>query len=288
MRWRMKMSSKSHPFKDKEINDLKTYLQKIEVPVENISKDIDIEELSSQISKKYEKTISPGQVEAILHRVMGITLTAKQRTQLYDLRKKIQRYEKFLANFREWGKKYDNQLKMIILGLTEEQSDYLSQVLTKPFIAPDRNIIGVNFMTKSIESFGKFLPQLQIWDITNQERFAFIRPQFYRGAAAAFLVFNKESRSSFNTVKNYSNEVREETGLKFKLKIKHKTQKEISLPIGLIATGRNNVIPYEEILSLTKDIGASYYELETIEDERFQEILIGTAMAVLVRLQNSS
>ena len=165
---------------------------------------VDIEKLlipiSETISKIY-KPISKGQAKALIKRILGEKLTNTERTQLSELRKKIRRYDKFLTYFGEWGKKHDNQLKMIILGLTEEQSDYLSQVLTSPFIVPDRDVIGVNFMTKSIESYGKFLPKLQIWDITNQERFAFLRPQFYRGAAAAFLMFNKESRSSFEMVK---------------------------------------------------------------------------------------
>jgi hypothetical protein len=280
---------------DKQITDLNEFLKKIGIPTLNISKEFNIEEVSSQISKIYEKTLSPGQAEAVLCRVMGILLTPKQRTQLYDLRKKIpkyekliQRYEKFLKNFREWGRKYDHELKIILLGLTEEQSDYLSQILNKPFIAPERDVIGVNFLTKLIENYDKTLTRLQIWDVTTQNRFAFIRPQFYRGTTAAILVFNKESRKSFDAVRKYVNELKESTNLKFRLKIRRKFQKEISMPIALIATGKNTVIPYEEILSLTNEIGGGYSELETIEDERFQQIFDGIAMTVLVRLLDSS
>ena len=283
---RVKMNSKMYHLSDKQKIDLKRFFKTIDFSIQDISKEFNIEEISSKISEKYEKTISPGQSEAVLRRVMGIPLSSKHRSQLYDLRKKIFRYEKFLTSFREWGRKYDHQLKIIILGLTEEQSDYLQQVLNKPLIVPDRDVIGVNFMTKIIENYDKFLTQLQIWDVTNQKRFAFLRPQFYRGATAAILVFDKESRSSFDMVKKYSNELKESTGLKFKLKIKRKFHKEISMPIALIATGKNTVIPYEEILSLTNDIGAGYYETENIEDERFQEMLVGMAMTVLVRLQD--
>ena len=280
---------------DKQINDLNDFLKKIGILTLNISKIFNIEKVSSQISKIYEKTLSPGQAEAVLCRVMGIPLTPKQRTQLYDLRKKIpkyekliQRYEKFLKNFREWGRKYDHELKIILLGLTEEQSEYLSQIFDKPFIAPERDIVGVNFLTKLTENYDKTLTRLQIWDVTTQNRFAFIRPQFYRGATAAILVFNKENRESFDVIKKYCNELKESTDLKFKLKIKRKFQKEISMPIALIATGKSTVIPYEEILSLTKEIGAGYSEIENIEDEQFQQIFDGIAMTVLVRLQNSS
>ena len=101
---------------------------------------------------------------------MGIPLSPKQRTQLYDLRKKIQRYEKFLTNFREWRKKYDHELKIIILGLTEEQSDYLPSVFNKVQMAPGRDVIGVNFLTKLIENYDKMdstyrtiVPLRRVW-----------------------------------------------------------------------------------------------------------------------------
>ena len=182
----------------------------------------------------------------------------------------------------------DYQFKIIVLGLTEDQSEYLSQIFDKPFMATERAIIGVNFLTKLTETFSKTLTRLQIWDVTSQNRFAFLRPQYYRGAAAAILVFNKESRESFDLIKKYYNELKESTNFKFRLKIKRKFQKEISMPIALIATGKNTEIPYEEILSLIKEKGAGYYELENIEDERFQQLFGGIAMTILVRLQSSS
>jgi len=279
------MNSKIIFLKDKQMNDLKNFFKKIELSTEKASKEFNIEEVSSQISEKYEKTISPGQAEAVLRRVMGITLSSKERSQLYDLRKKIQRYEKLLTNFTEWGIKYDYLLKMIILGLAEEQSDYLPQVFNKLNIVPERAVIGVNFFTKLTENYDKTLTRLQIWDVTSSNRFATIRPQYYRGAAAAILVFNKENRDSFDMIKKYYNELNEITGLKFKLKLKRRLLKEISIPIALVGIGSNLVIPYEEILSLTKDIGANYFEIGNIEDDRFQETLDLIATQVLVKLQ---
>ena len=280
------MTSKIIKLSNKQINELNVFFKKIGIPTANISKEFNIDEVSSKISDIYEKTISPGQSGAVLRRVMGIPLSPKQRTQLYDLRKKIQRYEKFLTNFREWRKKYDHELKIIILGLTEEQSDYLPSVFNKPQISPGRDIIGVDFLTKLIENYDKTLTRLQIWDVTSQERFAFLRPQFYRGATAAILVFNKENRESFDAIKTFYNELKEITGLK--LKIKRRIKKEISIPIALIAMGNNSVVPYEEILALNRNIGTSYFEIENIEDERFQQILDGIAMQILIKFQNNS
>jgi len=278
------MNSKNIFLKDKQINDLKKFLKKIEFPTENISKEFNIKEVSFQISEKYEKTISPGQVEAVMRRVIGGTpLSTKERSQLYDLRKKIYRYEKFLTSFREWGRKYDHQLKIIILGLTEEQSDYLPSILNKHGTGPERDIIGVSFYTKLTENYDKSLTSLGIWDISKKERFASIRPQFYKGVAGVLLVFNTEDSDSFEMIKKYFIELRESTDLKFK--VRRKFKKEISLPLSLIGIGNKLLIPYDEILSLASEMGASYGQIETIEDERFQDILRALATIILFKLK---
>ncbi|MBY8980240.1 MAG: hypothetical protein KGD72_07600 [Candidatus Lokiarchaeota archaeon] len=278
------MNSKNIFLRDKQINDLKKFLKKIEFPTENVPKEFNIKEVSIQISEKYEKTISPGQAEAVMRRVIGGTpLTTKERSQLYDLRKKIYRYEKFLTSFREWGKKYDHQLKIIILGLTEEQSGYLPSILNKHGTGPERDIIGVSFYTKLTENYNKSLTSLNIWDISKKERFASIRPQFYKGVAGVLLVFNTEDRDSFEMIKKYLIELRESTDLKFK--VRRKFKKEISLPLSLIGIGNKLLIPYDEILSLASEMGASYGQLEKIEDERFQDILRALATIILFKLK---
>jgi hypothetical protein len=286
----VKMSSKIIRLSDKQMNELNVFFKKIGIPTSNISKEFNIEEVSSQISEIYEKTLSPGQSEAVLCRVMGIPLSPKQRTQLYDLRKKIprydkliQRYEKFLTNFREWGRKYDQQLKIIILGLTEEQSDYLPSILNKHGTSPERDIIGVSFYTKLIENYDKSMTSLAIWDISKKERFESIRPQFYKGAAGVLLVFNTEDRDSFEMIKKYFIELRESTDLKFK--IRRKLKKEISLPISLLGIGNKLLIPYDEVQSLASEMGASYGQIDTIEDDRFQDILRYFASIILFKLK---
>ena len=278
------MNSKIIYLSVKQINDLKKFLKKVEFPTENLSKEFNIKEVSLQISEKYEKTISPGQAEAVVRRVIGCTpLSTKERSQLYDLRKKIYRYEKFLTSFREWGRKYDHQLKIIILGLTEEQSDYLPSILNKHGTGPERDIIGVSFYTKLTENYDKSLTSLSIWDISKKERFVSIRPQFYKGVAGVLLVFNTEDRDSFEMIKKYFIELRESTDLKFK--VRRKFKKEIPLPLSLIGIGSKLLIPYDEILSLASEMGAGYGQIETIEDERFQDILRALAAIIIFKLK---
>ena len=88
---------------EKQSSDLIQFLTKLEYPTTTISKKIDIEKLSSEISENCEKTISQGQVKAIIRRILGFPLTSTERSQLYELRQKIQRYERFLNWWVSWG-----------------------------------------------------------------------------------------------------------------------------------------------------------------------------------------
>jgi hypothetical protein len=277
------MNNKTLLLREKQLKDLLKFLKKIEFSSEKVTKDLDLEELSKQISKKYEMTISPGQAEAVLRRVLGMTLTSKERSQLYDLRQKIQRYDKFLTSFQDWGRKYDHQLKLIILGLTEQQSEFLSSILNKPGITPDRDIIGVTFFTKLTENYDKSLTKLQIWDVTGSNRFASIRPQFYRGAAGVLFVFNTEDRDSFEMIEKYFSELKEITNLKFKVRGRFK--KEITLITSLLGIGNKLLIPYDEVLSLANKMGTGYGQIDSIEDDRFQDILRFFATIVLYKLK---
>jgi GTPase SAR1 family protein len=203
---------------DKEINDLKKFFKKIDYPTEKISKEFNIKEVSSQISEKYEKTISPGQVEAVMRRVMKKTpLSTKQRSQLYDLRKKIKRYEKFLTYFGEWGKEPNNLFKVIIIGLNEDQSRKFHSLLITPKNSGERITIGVDFHTKTIESYDKSLTKLQFWNVSGNKRFESLREHYYKGAHAMIIVYEKGNQESLNSAKMYYSEFKKTTNLKFKL-----------------------------------------------------------------------
>ncbi len=127
------------------------------------------------------------------------------------------------------------------------------------------------------------MTSLSIWDISKKERFASIRPQFYTGVAGVLLVFNTEDRDSFEMIKKYFIELRESTGLKFK--VRRKFKKEISLPLSLIGIGNKLLIPYDEVLSLASKMGTSYGQIETIEDEIFPDILRALATFILFKLK---
>ena len=56
--------------------------------------------------------------------------------------------------------------------------------------------IGVDFKVKTLSVEGN-LVKLAIWDTAGQERFRTLTPSYYRGAQGAILVYDVNSRPSF-------------------------------------------------------------------------------------------
>jgi len=237
--------------------------------------------ISSDIYDLYDKTISQGQVIAILRKVLGLKLSSTERSQLYDLRKKIRKYELFLTHFGEWGKEYDYILKILIFGLNEEQANKINYVLDKAKITPGKEIIGVDFYTKLIENYDKSLVNLQIWDISKHGKFSSIRNQYYRGAIAAILTFDKGNRESFDLLKRYYSELKEKTNLKFRFKKLKNIYAD--MPITLIGIGKSDLIPMDEVYSFVKEINGQYVELDDIDDDSFQNTLTYLTYQVITR-----
>ncbi len=66
--------------------------------------------------------------------------------------------------------------------------------------------IGVDFQTKIVELPGGTV-KLSIWDMAGQDRFAVMRPGFYRGSRGAALVFDVANAESFADLETWRGEI---------------------------------------------------------------------------------
>jgi hypothetical protein len=57
------------------------------------------------------------------------------------------------------------------------------------------------------------------------------------------------------------------------------------LIISLLGIGNKLLIPYDEVLSLANKMGTGYSQIDSIEDDRFQDILRFFATIVLYKLK---
>ncbi|MBA7569986.1 hypothetical protein ES708_11731 [subsurface metagenome] len=250
--------------------------------------EIDFEWLISQISMDvftlFEKSISRGQVKAIIKRVLGVILSSTDRSQLYEMRKKIRKSEKFLAYFGEWGKEPGYLFKVIITGLDDDQSRKLHSLHIAPKMSGERITIGVEFYTKTIESYNKSLIKLQFWNISGNKRFEFLRERYYKGASAMIIFYEKGNQESLKSAKKYYSEFKKATNLKFKL-IKLKDV-YIDTPIILVGLGGKSLIPLEGGPYLAKDLGATYFDKNEIRRGEFEEIFNYVSVELVVKCQN--
>ena len=109
-------------------------------------------------------------------------------------------------------KKYDYIFKLILIGNScVGKSSIIQRYIQKTFNDEYTCTIGVDFFMKTLD-INDNLIKLQLWDTAGTEKFKSITTGYYRGANAAFIVFDLTSRISFDSVSdwiqnyyNYSN-----------------------------------------------------------------------------------
>ena len=100
-------------------------------------------------------------------------------------------------------KKYDYIFKLILIGSSGVgKSSILQRYIQKLFNAEYTCTIGVDFFMKTINIRDKSI-KLQLWDTAGTEKFKSITTGYYRGANAAFVVFDLTSKSSFDSVSDW-------------------------------------------------------------------------------------
>ncbi|XP_062843883.1 ras-related protein Rab-31 [Trichomycterus rosablanca] len=101
------------------------------------------------------------------------------------------------------------ELKVCLLGDTGVgKSSIVCRFVQDHF---DHNIsptIGASFLTKTVPC-GNELHKFLIWDTAGQERFHSLAPMYYRGSAAAVIVYDITKLDSFHTLKKWVKELKE-------------------------------------------------------------------------------
>ncbi|KAG5850995.1 ras-related protein Rab-31-like isoform X1 [Anguilla rostrata] len=101
------------------------------------------------------------------------------------------------------------ELKICLLGDTGVgKSSIVCRFVQDQF---DHNIsptIGASFLTKTVPC-GNELHKFLIWDTAGQERFHSLAPMYYRGSAAAVVVYDITKLDSFQTLKKWVKELKE-------------------------------------------------------------------------------
>jgi len=243
-----------------------------------------ISKIAINLYNKYEKAISQGQVEAVLRRVLGLTLSSTGRSHLNELRKKIRKYEKFLRHFGEWDT-YDFTFKFVIVGLNPEQATQLIQIPPLKETSGSGLVIGVEFYPKPIEISDKRV-KLQLWNVSIKKKFRSLVQQYCKGANGAIIVYDKSDRESFELAKESYTELKEATRLKYELKERKGTY--VDIPIILIGLGDGKNVTAEEGQSLAKEWSSyGYIEMQDTDSTNFENTLSSLSLRIITTYQNA-
>ncbi|NVM45411.1 MAG: hypothetical protein HWN79_10880 [Candidatus Lokiarchaeota archaeon] len=267
-----------------EFDKLLEFEDNIPLAIEKVKMDRLLKQISETIFNNYEKSISKGQAKALLKRILGVKLTNIERTQLSELRKKIRRYEKFLTYFGEWGRESDQVFKVIIIGLDDEESNKLSDVLLRPKVSGHRDTLGVEFYIKTLESYDKSLTTMHFWNISGDKRYEFLRERYYKGASAIVIIYEKGNRDSLLLAKKYYSEFKNATNLKFRLRKGKRI--EIETPVFVVSIGENSIIPSQGGPHLAIELGARYFDKKEISADEFDDVFNLVSLELLVKCQN--
>ncbi|CAH3042185.1 ras-related protein Rab-22A-like [Pocillopora verrucosa] len=100
------------------------------------------------------------------------------------------------------------EIKLCLLGdAGVGKSCLVHRFVSDAFNAASMPTIGAAFMTKML-LVGEQAFKFNIWDTAGQERFKSLAPLYYRDAAAAILVYDITSDSSFHALKSWIKELK--------------------------------------------------------------------------------
>lgn len=99
--------------------------------------------------------------------------------------------------------------KYIIIGdVNVGKSSLLIRFTDKKFVESYRPTIGVDFGCQIIKVEDDIAVRIQVWDTAGQENFRSFTKGFYRGACAAFLVYDVTRRESYDHISRWLREAR--------------------------------------------------------------------------------
>ncbi|MFX0096831.1 MAG: Rab family GTPase [Candidatus Hodarchaeota archaeon] len=101
--------------------------------------------------------------------------------------------------------------KMLLLGdAAVGKTTLVTRFVKGKFRSDYKMTIGVDILSKDVEVNNE-KAVLSIWDIAGQDRFKSFRNVFYKGASAAFIVFDLTRAQTFQNLRNWIDELNQFT-----------------------------------------------------------------------------
>ena len=111
--------------------------------------------------------------------------------------------------------KKEHSFKILLLGDTSVgKTCFLKRYTDDTFQDAYLSTIGFDFKFKMVELKNGKKVKVQLWDTAGQERFRTIAKSYYKGAHGIILVYDVTNQKSFDNIKNWVNQIKEEASSK--------------------------------------------------------------------------
>merc|ERR1712205_180478 len=99
------------------------------------------------------------------------------------------------------------QFKLVLLGDSAVgKSSLVLRFVRGQFFEYQESTIGAAFLTQNV-SLNDYTVKFEVWDTAGQERYHSLAPMYYRGAAAAVVVYDITNADSFARAKSWVKEL---------------------------------------------------------------------------------
>lgn len=149
------------------------------------------------------------------------------------------------------------------------KSSLVLRFVTNNFRPYSESTIGASFMSKMIVVNDTPI-KYQIWDTAGQEKYHSLAPMYYRGAAAAIVVYDITRKQSLTTLKNWVKEL-----------------KQLGPDNIVIAIAGNKSdleekreVPASQARAYAEEIGALFIETSAKEDTNVSDLFIQISQAL--------
>ena len=164
--------------------------------------------------------------------------------------------------------------KILLLGDSSVgKTCFLMRYTDNTFQEIHMSTIGLDYKLKNVQLDDGKMVKIQIWDTAGQDRFRSITKNYYKGAHGIILIYDVTSRKTFDNVKNWVAQIKEEVTDKVSIILVGNKTDDVD--------GRK--VQTEEGQKMAKECGLSFFETSAKSgqniDSTFNELVKKTVEA---------
>ena len=167
--------------------------------------------------------------------------------------------------------------KILLLGDSSVgKTCFLMRYTDNTFQDIHMSTIGLDYKLKNVQLEDGKMVKIQVWDTAGQDRFRSITKNYYKGAHGIILIYDVTENKSFENVKNWMNQIKEEVSEKV----------TIILVGNKIDDEEHRKITTEQGESMAKEFDIMFFECSAKTGENIEQTFKEVTMKIVENFSN--